>query len=337
MVSLLGHSAQIPSSPAGMVDSYGGSPGSTNGSTSGYASYSSPTSDIEHFDHPMEELDVKPFLDELPPKLTHSQSSATYSEHPILCSEQASGLYGIGGYPPNGFLNDYDPMYSSLPYSTANSPFGVTDPLYNKPFGALSSTNFCLSNFPQTTEAMDSPKGDNNHTLQHTLCKVCGDTASGNHFGVLSCEACKSFFRRSIRANARYACRGNRSCAIEKHTRNRCQYCRLQKCMATGMRKEGEKAAKFNFIGIGIVYIIVLSSVCRLIKHYFSFILQQYKRNAPRQELNYKELAPHSHWGLQISTLSHQPSPTSQTLTLRPAPFHECSLTRPGCMALSPI
>ena len=73
-----------------------------------------------------------------------------------------------------------------------------------------------------------------------SLCKICGDTASGNHFGVLSCEACKSFFRRSIRAGARYSCRANRSCAIEKHTRNRCQYCRLQKCVQIGMRKEGK-------------------------------------------------------------------------------------------------
>ena len=72
-----------------------------------------------------------------------------------------------------------------------------------------------------------------------SACKVCNDVASGNHFGVLSCEACKSFFRRSVRAGARYACRGTRNCSVEKHTRNRCQYCRLQKCLQTGMRKEG--------------------------------------------------------------------------------------------------
>ncbi len=81
---------------------------------------------------------------------------------------------------------------------------------------------------------------NNSNTMQpQTLCKVCGDVASGNHFGVQSCEACKSFFRRSVRAGARYACRANRMCAIEKHTRNRCQYCRLQKCAQRGMRREG--------------------------------------------------------------------------------------------------
>ncbi|GFR72906.1 nuclear receptor subfamily 2 group C member 2 [Elysia marginata] len=69
-------------------------------------------------------------------------------------------------------------------------------------------------------------------------CVVCGDRASGRHYGAISCEGCKGFFKRSIRKQLGYACRGARDCPVNKLHRNRCQYCRLQKCLSVGMRSE---------------------------------------------------------------------------------------------------
>ncbi|XP_076127678.1 nuclear receptor subfamily 2 group C member 1-A-like isoform X1 [Alosa pseudoharengus] len=69
-------------------------------------------------------------------------------------------------------------------------------------------------------------------------CVVCGDKASGRHYGAVSCEGCKGFFKRSIRKNLMYTCRGSGECVINKHHRNRCQYCRLQRCIAVGMKQE---------------------------------------------------------------------------------------------------
>uniref|UniRef100_A0A3Q2YW49 Nuclear receptor subfamily 2, group C, member 1 n=1 Tax=Hippocampus comes TaxID=109280 RepID=A0A3Q2YW49_HIPCM len=69
-------------------------------------------------------------------------------------------------------------------------------------------------------------------------CVVCGDKASGRHYGAVSCEGCKGFFKRSIRKNLVYTCRGSGECAINKIHRNRCQYCRLQRCMAVGMKQD---------------------------------------------------------------------------------------------------
>lgn len=50
----------------------------------------------------------------------------------------------------------------------------------------------------------------------------------------------QGFFRRSIQKNMVYTCHREKNCIINKVTRNRCQYCRLQKCFGVGMSKECE-------------------------------------------------------------------------------------------------
>lgn len=45
-----------------------------------------------------------------------------------------------------------------------------------------------------------------------------------------------------------YTCHKDKNCPINKVTRNRCQYCRLQKCYATGMSKEGKRMQAFPFL-----------------------------------------------------------------------------------------
>ncbi|XP_076221638.1 retinoid X receptor ultraspiracle isoform X6 [Nomia melanderi] len=52
------------------------------------------------------------------------------------------------------------------------------------------------------------------------------------------CEGCKGFFKRTVRKDLSYACREEKSCIIDKRQRNRCQYCRYQKCLAMGMKRE---------------------------------------------------------------------------------------------------
>uniref|UniRef100_A0AAY5L6G3 Nuclear receptor subfamily 2, group C, member 1 n=1 Tax=Esox lucius TaxID=8010 RepID=A0AAY5L6G3_ESOLU len=64
------------------------------------------------------------------------------------------------------------------------------------------------------------------------------DPPTGRHYGAVSCEGCKGFFKRSIRKNLVYTCRGSGECVINKHHRNRCQYCRLQRCMILGMKQD---------------------------------------------------------------------------------------------------
>ncbi|CEF64850.1 Nuclear hormone receptor, ligand-binding, core domain and Zinc finger, nuclear hormone receptor-type domain and Steroid hormone receptor family and Nuclear hormone receptor, ligand-binding domain and Zinc finger, NHR/GATA-type domain-containing protein [Strongyloides ratti] len=101
---------------------------------------------------------------------------------------------------------------------------------------------------PDLSESTTSSSNDNSttssspdSTLAKTtfLCQVCSDKASGFHYGVFACEGCKGFFRRSIQQKIQYRpCSKSQQCAIVRNNRNRCQYCRLQKCIAVGMSRD---------------------------------------------------------------------------------------------------
>ena len=74
------------------------------------------------------------------------------------------------------------------------------------------------------------------------VCKVCGDRASGKHYGVVSCDGCRGFFKRSIRKKQEhvYVCKDNNTCIVDVNRRNQCQACRFRKCMAMKMNPNGE-------------------------------------------------------------------------------------------------
>uniref|UniRef100_A0A8I3PNM7 Retinoic acid receptor RXR n=1 Tax=Canis lupus familiaris TaxID=9615 RepID=A0A8I3PNM7_CANLF len=84
---------------------------------------------------------------------------------------------------------------------------------------------------------MNYPSASPGSLVKH-ICAICGDRSSGKHYGVYSCEGCKGFFKRTIRKDLMYTCRDNKDCLIDKRQRNRCQYCRYQKCLVMGMKRE---------------------------------------------------------------------------------------------------
>ncbi|ELT91492.1 hypothetical protein CAPTEDRAFT_53417, partial [Capitella teleta] len=70
------------------------------------------------------------------------------------------------------------------------------------------------------------------------LCLVCGDRASGKHYGVQSCDGCRGFFKRSIRRNLDYVCKENGQCVVDVARRNQCQACRFKKCLQVNMNRD---------------------------------------------------------------------------------------------------
>uniref|UniRef100_UPI00398EFAE7 hepatocyte nuclear factor 4-beta-like n=1 Tax=Pristiophorus japonicus TaxID=55135 RepID=UPI00398EFAE7 len=94
---------------------------------------------------------------------------------------------------------------------------------------------------PPNNETIPSEASNINVLMRNgvnAVCSICGDRATGKHYGASSCDGCKGFFRRSVRKNHVYSCRFSRQCVVDKDKRNQCRYCRLKKCFRAGMRKE---------------------------------------------------------------------------------------------------
>lgn len=54
----------------------------------------------------------------------------------------------------------------------------------------------------------------------------------------MTCEGCKGFFKRTVQKGSKYVCLADKNCPVDKRRRNRCQFCRFQKCITVGMVKE---------------------------------------------------------------------------------------------------
>merc|ERR1740128_1052427 len=94
------------------------------------------------------------------------------------------------------------------------------------------------------------PRRNSNNSIRAQIeiipCKVCGDKSSGVHYGVITCEGCKGFFRRSQSSVVNYQCPRQKNCVVDRVNRNRCQFCRLQKCLALGMSRDAVKFGRMS-------------------------------------------------------------------------------------------
>ncbi|CAH0747596.1 unnamed protein product [Diatraea saccharalis] len=80
-----------------------------------------------------------------------------------------------------------------------------------------------------------APETERDEDDQPMICMICEDKATGLHYGIITCEGCKGFFKRTVQNRRVYTCVADGGCEITKAQRNRCQYCRFKKCIEQGM------------------------------------------------------------------------------------------------------
>lgn len=162
------------------------------------------------------------------------------------------------GSPSSGYQSQ-SPSSHSQPSSPEEVTFTEIGVLKHRSAGCTTPSSKLVFQFPEVYSAPPAAATPQ-HTYAHPiagkrpcgftgtftktggmvlLCKVCGDIASGFHYGVHACEGCKGFFRRSIQQNINYKmCVKNENCVIMRMNRNRCQHCRFKKCLSVGMSRD---------------------------------------------------------------------------------------------------
>uniref|UniRef100_A0A667HDD9 Retinoic acid receptor RXR n=1 Tax=Lynx canadensis TaxID=61383 RepID=A0A667HDD9_LYNCA len=146
-------------------------------------------------------------------------------------------INGMG--PPFSVISSpMGPHSMSVP-TTPTLGFGTSSPQLSSPMNPVSSSEDIKPplGLNGVLKVPAHPSGNMASFTKH-ICAICGDRSSGKHYGVYSCEGCKGFFKRTVRKDLTYTCRDNKDCLIDKRQRNRCQYCRYQKCLAMGMKRE---------------------------------------------------------------------------------------------------
>ncbi|XP_071548748.1 uncharacterized protein [Panulirus ornatus] len=120
-----------------------------------------------------------------------------------------------------------------------SSEIGVASGGGNVVSGSTGGGTAKMSVVPRNPPAAVPTSGDTPSRKPVRLCQVCGDIAKSLHFGGLSCDSCKAFFRRSVQNDAykHFRCGGDQKCAISIASRKFCKYCRFAKCESIGMTK----------------------------------------------------------------------------------------------------
>lgn len=201
------------------------------------------------------------------PSTSSPSAAASSSWHTLFTTEEGQ-LYGpCGGAGGNssgetGTITPYG--YSRPPQGLVGQEGEFTPPEVWYPGGMVSRVSYtspsCVkSEMGPWMESFSGPYGDmrletaRDHVLPidyyfppQKTCLICGDEASGCHYGALTCGSCKVFFKRAAEGKQKYLCASRNDCTIDKFRRKNCPSCRLRKCYEAGMTLGARKLKKLG-------------------------------------------------------------------------------------------
>lgn len=101
-------------------------------------------------------------------------------------------------------------------------------------------------NTPKRARAKTQGTSQKQCKLDFPACRVCLGQGSGLHYGVNSCESCKSFFRRCLTRKEEYKCSKNNDCPVTSSARGNCSGCRYKRCLEVGMSREAAQLGRYT-------------------------------------------------------------------------------------------
>ena len=188
-------------------------------------------------------------------------------------------MYAMGSSGKTNHISQHQQYPNGVTVSTSD---GITTPSNS---GSSNSNITTVSTLGVPSRPLENNGASSKNAIPGLTCLVCGDSSSGKHYGILACNGCSGFFKRSVRRRliyrlnknslmfyfmmknaektsrepqmmyfflAKWVCRcqaGSGHCVIDKAHRNQCQACRLKKCLQMGMNKDG-KFFYWGFVGL---------------------------------------------------------------------------------------